>query len=157
MIKQLVPGMKILLGARNGAVTKYWLRFYATGHCTLCGNSGVIDTRGVKTPAGLAVGRLNWCICPNGQTLRRSSGLDLPTDIDAPGRPFRCKQSPITLGRIDDKKWADWEKERRDELEQSERLINDGHNRHCSYGIVWGSGSCTCNKRGIKKEEETKC
>lgn len=56
---------------RDDAVTEYWLEFYATGHCTLCGNRGVIDSRGVTTPAGLPVGRLNWCICPNGMAYRR--------------------------------------------------------------------------------------
>ncbi len=49
---------------------KYWLKHYATDHCTLCGNSGVIDSRGVRTAAGHVVGRLNWCICPNGIAIR---------------------------------------------------------------------------------------
>lgn len=52
-------------------IDAYWHRHYCTDHCTLCGNSGVIDTRGVTTYAGVEVGRLNWCICPNGRTLRR--------------------------------------------------------------------------------------
>lgn len=52
-------------------VTDYWHRHYATVHCTLCGNSGVLDTRATAvTAAGLWVGRLNLCICPNGQALR---------------------------------------------------------------------------------------
>lgn len=46
-------------------VTKYWLDHYCTEHCTLCGNSGIIDTRAVTTPAGISV-----CICPNGQAMR---------------------------------------------------------------------------------------
>lgn len=54
----------------NCAVVEYWLRFYATNCCTLCGNSGYIDSRGVKTAAGIDVGRVNYCVCPNGQTLR---------------------------------------------------------------------------------------
>jgi len=54
---------------------------------------------------------------------------------------------------IDDEKWADWEKEHRDDLDKSERLILDGHNRHCSYGIVWGSGGCTC-KKGINNASD---
>lgn len=57
----------------QGAVTDYWLKFYADEHCTLCGNRGIIDSRGIKTPAGVEVGRLNWCLCPNGQALRRDS------------------------------------------------------------------------------------
>ncbi len=51
-------------------IADYWLTHYATEHCTLCGNVGVIDTRGICTPAWVEVGRLNYCICPNGQTLR---------------------------------------------------------------------------------------
>lgn len=61
------------------AVTKYWVEHYATEHCTLCGNRGVIDTRGVKTPAGIVVGRLNWCICPNGQKIRKAHNGRLPS------------------------------------------------------------------------------
>jgi len=52
------------------AVTKYWRHYYMEDHCTLCGNHGLIDTRGTKTMAGVAVGRVNYCICPNGQALR---------------------------------------------------------------------------------------
>lgn len=58
------------ISPRHKTVTRYWLEFYADRHCTLCGNRGWIDTRGMKTPAGYDVGRLNWCICPNGQELR---------------------------------------------------------------------------------------
>jgi len=59
-------------------VSAYSMRVYIgdVQHCTLCGNCGVIDTRGVRTPAGLAVGRLNYCCCPNGLALRRQ-GADL--------------------------------------------------------------------------------
>jgi hypothetical protein len=39
--------------------------------CSLCGQSGVIDTTGIKTPAGYSVGRKNYCICPNGQVMRK--------------------------------------------------------------------------------------
>jgi dCMP deaminase len=55
-------------------ITAYWLEHYATEHCTLCGNRGVIDSRGVMTPGGHLVGRLNYCICPNGQALRAGNG-----------------------------------------------------------------------------------
>lgn len=57
---------------KSEAVTKYWLRFFAPfGHCSLCGNSGKIDTRGkVHTSAGRECGDLTYCICPNGQTMR---------------------------------------------------------------------------------------
>ena len=50
-----------------------WLEEYTngSGRCTLCGNSGVIDTRPTaKSPTGATVGRLNYCICPNGRGLK---------------------------------------------------------------------------------------
>lgn len=65
----------------DNAITDYWHEHYATGHCTLCGNRGIIDTRGVRTPAGVQVGRLNWCICPNGQTIRTNSEGRLPASL----------------------------------------------------------------------------
>ena len=58
-------------------VTNYWLEYYCADHCTLCGNWGWIDTTGIRTPAGVSVGRVNYCICPNGQTLR-AGGVELP-------------------------------------------------------------------------------
>lgn len=56
----------------------YWLKYYASepgpkGRCTLCGNSGIIDTRGAMDATGHEVGRMNYCICPNGQEARRLS------------------------------------------------------------------------------------
>jgi hypothetical protein len=50
-----------------------WFADYCNGsHCTLCGNYGVIDTRDVRTPGGVLVGRLNYCLCPNGQALKEA-------------------------------------------------------------------------------------
>lgn len=57
--------------ARHYIVTNYWHTFYCAGACTLCGNKGFIDTRGVRTAAGVSCGRINYCICPNGQILRK--------------------------------------------------------------------------------------
>ena len=54
----------------EAVVTAYWLHFYCTNHCTLCGNHGVIDSTGLQTPAGVVVGRKNYCLCPNGQVMR---------------------------------------------------------------------------------------
>jgi len=47
------------------------------GCCGLCGNTGVIDTRGtVKTPSGEPAGGVRaWCICPNGRKAKRNNGL----------------------------------------------------------------------------------
>jgi coenzyme F420-reducing hydrogenase beta subunit len=51
----------------------YWIKHYVKkGHCTLCGNTGVIDTIGMTTRAGIAVGGKNCCICPNGLALRKA-------------------------------------------------------------------------------------
>jgi hypothetical protein len=52
-------------------ITDYWHKYYCDKVCTLCGNSGFIDTHGVKSNVGIKVGRLNYCICPNGQQYRR--------------------------------------------------------------------------------------
>jgi len=72
--------------AKHYIVTRYWLDYYTTTHCTLCGNSGVIDSRGVKSALGKEVGRLNWCICPNGQQMRKIRGDKLPIpDVDNTG------------------------------------------------------------------------
>ncbi len=65
-------------GPKCKAVTRYWLEFYGDnktgfGHCTLCGNTGVIDTTLTAfSSAGIRVGRKNFCICPNGQALRKA-------------------------------------------------------------------------------------
>lgn len=60
----------------NDQMTAYWLQYYVADHCTLCGNHGIIDSRGLCTPAGIDVGRLNYCICPNGQAMR-DQGVDM--------------------------------------------------------------------------------
>lgn len=44
-------------------------------HCGICGNRGIIDTRGkVFTPAGMECGVRRYCICPNGRAMMRSTG-----------------------------------------------------------------------------------
>ena len=67
---------------KSRAVTNYWLNYYHSGCCTLCGNRGWLNTTGTKTLAGVLVGRVNYCICPNGQSLR-STGTRTP-DTSAP-------------------------------------------------------------------------
>jgi hypothetical protein len=66
----------------SAVVRAYWRRYYDDGRCTLCGNRGVLDSRAVCTPAGVPVGRLNWCVCPNGQGQRRATGRAVPTAED---------------------------------------------------------------------------
>lgn len=68
--------------AKSKIVTNYWVEYYADKLCTLCGNRGVIDTHNTAiSPAGYSSGRLNWCICPNGQYMREASD-GLPTEED---------------------------------------------------------------------------
>ncbi len=62
--------------AENEEVTAYWMEFYATDHCSVCGNCGVIFSEGIRSPAGANVGRKNYCFCPNGQALR-STGISV--------------------------------------------------------------------------------
>lgn len=55
----------------NPAVEEYWHEHYVSnGLCSLCANSGIIDTTGITSAGGSPVGRQNFCLCPNGQTLR---------------------------------------------------------------------------------------
>lgn len=75
----------------NEAVTDYWMEHYCGDHCTLCGNSGVIDSRGVRTAAGFEVGRLNWCVCPNGQAIR-AQVKGLPKDTRRGPRTMKVKR-----------------------------------------------------------------
>jgi len=57
---------------------KTWqTRFENKDMCSLCGQLGYIDTRGLKTPAGLEVGRLNFCLCPNGNAINSAFDGDL--------------------------------------------------------------------------------
>lgn len=46
------------------------------GCCGLCGNTGIIDTRGhLKTPAGANAGGVRaFCICPNGRESKKRAG-----------------------------------------------------------------------------------
>jgi len=55
---------------------RYWLDHYVThnGLCAPCGNTGVIDTRSVRSPAGVFPGSQQaFCICPNGRAERKIS------------------------------------------------------------------------------------
>lgn len=45
--------------------------------CGLCGNTGVVDTRGrIASPVGHACGVRAFCICPNGRAWKKS-GADI--------------------------------------------------------------------------------
>ncbi len=57
---------------KNQLADLWVTEFSSTGHCVICGNHGVIDTRGkVFTSAGFECGDRVWCICPNGRILKR--------------------------------------------------------------------------------------
>lgn len=72
------------LGRFAQIVQDWAMKHYFDQHCTLCGNSGVINTRGVHTAAGVHVGRLNWCICPNGMQLRAQVRTPVPPEPPPP-------------------------------------------------------------------------
>lgn len=62
-------------------ITDYWQKYYLTEEagefgtysmCSLCANVGIIDTTdSAISPKGNRLGRRNFCICPNGQALRK--------------------------------------------------------------------------------------
>lgn len=47
-----------------------WLEYVNNGLCGLCGNSGTLNTHGVKSAAGFPCGVKLPCICPNGRALK---------------------------------------------------------------------------------------
>ena len=53
-------------------LSDFWLAEFAPKHhCCLCGNKGIIDTRGkVFTPVGFECGARVFCICPNGRSMK---------------------------------------------------------------------------------------
>ena len=68
----------------DNPITDYWMAHYLhpkNDMCTLCGQSGIIHTEGIRTPAGAEVGMANYCICPNGQALREQ-GFLTPRAVD---------------------------------------------------------------------------
>lgn len=55
-------------------VSDYWLRYYAkgpSGCCTLCGNTGWVDTTGRAMDGSRDCGKRQPCFCPNGQEERK--------------------------------------------------------------------------------------
>jgi hypothetical protein len=70
-------GKKMSRPITKNQLADFWLAEYAPNHnCCLCGNSGVIDTRGkVFTAAGVECGAKVYCICPNGRQIAKPSAL----------------------------------------------------------------------------------
>lgn len=58
-----------------------WEEFIYKNMCSLCGNWGWIDSRHIKTPAGLECGQINYCICPNGREMKKRK-WDIKKEID---------------------------------------------------------------------------
>lgn len=52
-------------------LSEIWKEEYQTlGFCIICDNSGIIDTRD-KVFAGYSIGRISFCICPNGRIMKK--------------------------------------------------------------------------------------
>lgn len=41
--------------------------------------------------------------------------------------------------------WKQWEIDEADNLKTIDRLISEGHSRHCACRQVWGDGECECD------------
>jgi hypothetical protein len=60
----------------NKTVSNYWMKHYvgSSSLCTLCGNTGHVDTTATAIPpnGGDSVGLRQPCFCPNGQAIREN-------------------------------------------------------------------------------------
>lgn len=57
----------------SNLLTTYFIEHYLNREmmlCSLCGNTGLIDTTRLINPVGISFGRVNFCLCPNGQAQR---------------------------------------------------------------------------------------
>ena len=74
---------------RESVNEETWLEFLGPpgieSYCGLCGNAGILDTRGkVKGPDGADCGVRAFCLCPNGRTIKHQLGGTLPPEGDLP-------------------------------------------------------------------------
>jgi hypothetical protein len=65
-----LEAMACHVAALSVAEEGIWLEFCVKDMCSLCGQAGIIDTRGIRTPANFECGGLHYCICPNGRALK---------------------------------------------------------------------------------------
>jgi hypothetical protein len=69
---------------QRGAVIAYWATYYLSRNwqCSLCGTSGVVDTRGrALNESGQDQGALQFCLCPAGQRWREMADPGNPGAI----------------------------------------------------------------------------
>jgi hypothetical protein len=74
-----------------------WTEFIVKGMCSLCGQKGIIDTRGIRTPANFECGGLHYCICPNGRALKVGNAPKLEwlnNQIPAPPPATEAQRPP---------------------------------------------------------------
>lgn len=65
----------------DNPVTDYWLKYYLdpdSDLCALCGNTGIIIMENIRNPSGqlLKSTYADYCICPNGQSMRKNSDAE---------------------------------------------------------------------------------
>lgn len=123
--------------ARSKAVERYWIEHYVNaGLCSLCGNSGIIDTRDTAmSHAGVCPGKVNFCICPNGQIMRSKLGdEELPNLLR---QRLRMKLAHRTWTILVENLGA-----REDEREAFVRYLTDPDVEHYEYrfGGILGFG-----------------
>jgi hypothetical protein len=66
--------------------------------CGLCAGYGLIDTRGIATPAGIECGGVHHCICPNGRDLK-AVGLPLHGVTDETVEAIRIRLLGIKMSQ----------------------------------------------------------
>ena len=55
-----------------------------------------------------------------------------------------------------EKAWTEWENEHTADFVKIENLIQQGHDRDCAIGTVWGFQHCICEERGKHGQRRTK-
>ena len=126
------------------------------GFCGLCGNSGIIDTRGrAITGAGLDVGIKTYCLCANGQAMRTSDSEEKKKEEEIQKQYENCDSwwigfnIPLITGEDVDE---DGEKIKYADLPDDEEL------KKLPFKIWlsgWGWDYATCVGRVMEKDAKT--
>jgi hypothetical protein len=145
-------------------ITDFWLSRYGTsGHCELCGNTGIIDTtQSAITAAGYRVGKRNWCMCPNGLALREQTGEPTPPPVAEAGANADNEYEAMVLAVCGElETFAEY----RNALEKLRAAFDErappteaGHCVQCAgYGWFGGHVRCDrCNGSGLTHAERHK-